>query len=102
MPYGLAFQRYYGSGTKLRNGPLGFGWTHSFAVTALTDSDPFEGTAINSPVNGAAAIAAAFVAQDILNSGSSTAKPPDRIVITSVVQRWLMDGSAHSRRRRRA
>lgn len=91
MPYGLSFQRYYDSGTRFQNGPLGFGWTHNFAVTALPDSDAFEGMGVNSPINGAAAIAATFVTQDILNTGTTTPKPLDRVVIASVVQRWLMD-----------
>ena len=91
MPYGLSFQRYYDSGTRLQDGPLGFGWTHSFAITASVSSDAFEGLAINSPVNGAAAIAATFVTLNILNDGVTTKKPLDRMVIASVVQRWLMD-----------
>ena len=90
MPYGLALQRYYDSGTRLRKGPLGYGWTHSFVITALPDSDAFEGLGINSPINGAAAIAATFVTFDILNTVAA-AKPLDRIVIASVAQRWLMD-----------
>lgn len=91
MPYGLSFQRYYDSGTRLQDGPLGFGWTHSFAITASVNSDAFEGMAINSPVSGAAAIAATFVTLGILNDGVTTNKPLDRMVIASVVQRWLMD-----------
>lgn len=91
MPYGLAFQRYYDSGTRLRKGPMGFGWTHNFAVSASVESDGFAGLGVNSPISGAAAIAATFVTLDILNNGTTTAKPLDRIVIASVVQRWLMD-----------
>jgi RHS repeat-associated protein len=89
--YGLAFQRYYDSGTRLRDGPLGLGWTHNYAITALPDSDAFEGMGINSPINGAVAIAATLVTQDILNSVTSNAKPIARVVLASVVQRWLMD-----------
>ena len=55
----------------------------------MADSDPFEGLGIDLPISGAAAIAATFVAQDILNAGSS--KPLDRVIIASVVQRWLME-----------
>lgn len=91
MPYGLAFQRYYDSGTRSRKGSMGQGWTHNFAITASTDSDAFSGMAANSPISGAVAIAATFVALDILNAGTSTAKPLDRIVIASVIERWLTD-----------
>ena len=47
--------------------------------------------AVNSPISGASAIAATFVILDILNTGATTAKPLDRVVIASVAQRWLMD-----------
>jgi RHS repeat-associated protein len=91
MPFGLAFQRYYDSGTRSRNGPVGLGWTHNFAITASTDSDAFAGMAAESPISGAVTIAATLVALDILNAVTSNAKPLDRIVIASVLQRWLMD-----------
>lgn len=91
MPYGLSFQRYYDSGIRARRGAMGQGWTHNFAITASADSDAFSGMAANSPINGAVAIAATFVALDILNAGTSNAKPLDRIVIASVIERWLMD-----------
>ncbi|MFO1079346.1 MAG: RHS repeat-associated core domain-containing protein [Reyranellaceae bacterium] len=91
MPYGLAFSRSYDSSTRSRSGPLGFGWTHSFAISAAQATDPFEGLAINSPVNGATAIVAALVTFDILNDGVTTTKPLDRMVMASIVQRWLSD-----------
>ncbi|WP_375784009.1 RHS repeat-associated core domain-containing protein [Bradyrhizobium sp. Pha-3] len=91
MPYGLAFQRYYDSGTRLQKGAMGNGWTHNFAITATVDSDGFAGMAANSPISGASAIAATFVTLDILNGGTTTPKPLDRVVITAVIQRWMMD-----------
>lgn len=91
MPVGLAFQRYYDSGTRLVTGPLGHGWTHNFAITALADSDPYEGLGVNSAINGAAAIAATFVVIDIANTGVVVGRPIDRFVIGSVVYRWLTD-----------
>ena len=45
----------------------------------------------NSRTNSAAAIAATFVTQDILNTGMTTANPLDRVAIASVMQPWLMD-----------
>jgi RHS repeat-associated protein len=91
MPYGLAFQRYYDSGTRSRNDTMGFGWTHNFAIDATVDSDGFAGLAANSPISGASAIAATLVMLDILNNGTTTAKALDRVVVASVMQRWLMD-----------
>ena len=91
MPVGLAFQRYYDSGTRLTTGPLGYGWTHNFAITALANSDPYEGLGVNSAINGAAAIAATFVVVDIANTGVVVGRPIDRFVIGSVAYRWLTD-----------
>jgi YD repeat-containing protein len=91
FPYSLGFTRYYDSGSYLRNGPLGLGWTHNFAITAKTDSDGFEGMGSNSPVSAAGAIAALFVSQDILNHVTDTSKALDRMVIASLVERWVMD-----------
>jgi RHS repeat-associated protein len=88
MPIGLSFQRYYDSGTRFRSGSLGPGWTHNFAIRATPDSDAFAGMAAISPISGAVAIAAAYVTFDLLNDASS--KPLDRILMASVVQRWLM------------
>ena len=39
FPYGLAMQRSYTSGQRLKSGPLGLGWTHSFAVSVQPGSD---------------------------------------------------------------
>lgn len=42
----------------------------------------------DSPIDGAAAIAAACVIQDLM---SDPAKPFDKVVIASLAQKWLMD-----------
>ena len=91
LPYGLVFQRYYDSGTRFRSGPLGPAWTHNFIITALPNSDAFEGLGVNSPINGASAIAALFVVFDLFDAESSTGKSLESIVIAAVAQRWLMD-----------
>ena len=94
FPYGLGFQRSYDSGrsTLSSTGPdavLGRGWTHNFALSAQSDSDGFEGMAATSPQNGASAIAAIYVLQDILNT--STTEPLDRLVIAAQIQKYWMD-----------
>lgn len=91
FPWGLQFQRYYDSAAYLRNGPLGLGWTNGFAITAKQDSDGFEGMAANSPINGASAIAALYVMQDILNNQVDTKKPLVNVVIASQAAAWLME-----------
>jgi RHS repeat-associated protein len=89
FPIGLGFQRSYDSAAGLNAGPLGLGWTHNFAVAANKDSDGFEGLAVNSPINGASAIAALYVVQDLMTS--TTAKPLDRTVISTIAVTWLME-----------
>ena len=90
-PYGLSFARYYDSGARLRKGPLGLGWTHSLAITALRNSDGFLGMGESSPIDASPAIAALFVALDIQNNGTTTAKVLDRIVIAAQIEFWLME-----------
>jgi|GEM_PF-924223 RHS repeat-associated protein len=70
---------------------LGNGWMHNYDLTALPDSDGFEGMGDNSPISGAATIAALYVLQDILNLQSSTAKPTERLIIAAQAEKWLMD-----------
>lgn len=95
MPYGLSFKRYYNSGARLQNGPMGLGWTHNFAITAKADSDPFEGLAANSPINGAAAIAATLVLLDIANiDGVIVGRTLDHIVIANLIYVWASDQMA--------
>jgi YD repeat-containing protein len=88
FPYGLAFQRSYSSNNRYNAGPLGLGWTHNFAVSAIVNSDGLKGLGQDSPIDGAAAIAAIYVAQDLL---SDATKPLAKLVIASLSQRWFMD-----------
>lgn len=88
FPYGLEFRRSYNSNNLYNEGPLGPGWTHGFAMNATSNSDGLKGMAQDSPIDGAAAIAAAYVIQDLF---SDSTKPFDKVVIASLAQKWLMD-----------
>lgn len=93
-PYSLSFIRSYDSASAqagVNSSALGNGWMHNFDMTAFTDSDGFEVLAENSPISGAAGIAAIYVLQDILNLQTSNAKPADRLVIAAQIERWLAD-----------
>ena len=57
----------------------------------LPNSDAFEGLGVNSPINGASAIAALFVVFDLFNAETSTSKSLESMLIAAVAQRWLMD-----------
>lgn len=93
-PDTLPFVRYFDSGqaqTGQNSSLLGIGWMHNYDMTALVDSDGFEGMGDNSPISGAASIATFYVLQDILNlGGTDTNKPTDRIIIAAQAEYWLM------------
>lgn len=88
FPYSLTFHRSYSSNNHYNANSLGLGWAHDFVINASANSDGLKGLGQDSPIDGAAAIAAIFVAQDLF---SDTAKPLDKVVIASLSQRWFMD-----------
>jgi RHS repeat-associated protein len=88
FPVSLSFSRSYNSNNLYQSGPLGPGWTHSFAINAVANSDGLKGMGQDSPIDGAAAIAAAYVIQDLF---SDSTKPFDKVVVASLAQKWLMD-----------
>jgi len=57
-------------------------------ITALANGDGLKGLGQDSPIDGAAAIAAIYVAQDLF---SDAAKPFDKVLVATLVQRWMMD-----------
>jgi YD repeat-containing protein len=88
FPIGLTFGRSYRSNTVSAASPLGPGWTHTFAMSATANSDGLKGLAQDSPIDGAAAIAAAYVVQDLM---SDPAKPLDKMIVAMLVQKWATD-----------
>jgi len=89
FPYSLAFLRSYDSGSRLRKGPLGLGWTHNYDITAFADSDAFTGLGDNSPVNATSAIAATYVMLDLFSPVLPWGL--DRLVIVNDTARWMVD-----------
>ncbi len=87
FPFGLGFRRSYNSVTRFEDGPLGLGWTHSFQITALPESDGFQGLGADSPIDAAAAMVEQVVANDLLYGD----KTVERLVVASVAHRWFMD-----------
>jgi len=86
----LALIRSYDSGMRYEKGPFGWGGTHNFIVTARSASDGFEGLGANSPISGAAATAARYVALDLLDTGSDP-KPLDRLLAAIATEQWLVN-----------
>jgi RHS repeat-associated protein len=87
-PHGLTFSRSYNTGNVYTKGPLGAGWTHNLAMSASSNSDGLKGMGQDSPIDGAAVIAAAYVIQDLFSDG---AKPLDKVVVATLAQKWFMD-----------
>ena len=87
-PVGLTFQRSYTSSNRYVRGPLGLGWTHGFAIDATVNSDGLKGMGQDLPIDGAAAIVGAYVAQDLF---SDSTKPLANVIVASLSQRWFMD-----------
>jgi RHS repeat-associated protein len=95
-PYSLTLSRHYDSSQRFLNNnatgaTLGLGWTHNFSITALADSDGFQGFGEDSPISGASAIATIFVLQDIFNNQTDNKKPIVQMVMGVQTERWLMD-----------
>lgn len=96
-PDRLTFSRLYDSTlgqAKTSSSLLGNGWMHNYDAYVATDSDGFAAMGENSPINGAAAIAALYVMQDILNQQNAAGqpiKPTHLLIVAAQVQQWLME-----------
>src|SRR5262249_12063411 len=84
----LTFHRSYTSSNRSTSGPLGPGWSHNFASSATMNSDGLKSLGQDASIDGAAAIAEVYVAQDLL---SDPAKPLAKLMIATLAQRWFMD-----------
>ncbi|MBW0005451.1 MAG: hypothetical protein JO216_18410 [Hyphomicrobiales bacterium] len=87
FPYSLPFARTYRSSANMSDIGVGKGWTHSYSLSATTDSDPYEGMGASSPINAASAIVTIFVSQDLLN-GTLDAQ---HMTLAWMVDRWFTD-----------
>lgn len=89
-PYALSFERFYNSGARLSNGPLGLGWNHNWNHSLSVSSDGLLAMASESPVSGAAGLVAMFVTMDLYRDLD---KPLDKWVAVAMTNRWLLDRS---------
>jgi YD repeat-containing protein len=88
FPYALSFARNYTSSANTVDTGLGKGWSHNYGVSVALTSDPFSGLGANSPISAAAAIAAIYVAQDLMSGPTKNAQ---LMTATWLVNRWLTD-----------
>lgn len=92
FPYGLSFERSYDSGAQGTAGPLGAGWTHSFAITAMPGSDGFTGMGEGSPLNAVSSIVALYVSSDLMKGQALDGEANlENCTLETVVNRWFTD-----------
>jgi hypothetical protein len=84
FPIGLTSHRSYSSNNRYTAGPLGLGWSYNFTIRAVPDSDGFKGLGQDSPIDGAAAIVAAYIVTFTVTRRSHWP--------TSSLQRWSSAG----------
>ncbi|MGE0265473.1 MAG: DUF6531 domain-containing protein [Candidatus Obscuribacterales bacterium] len=87
-PYGLSFSRYYNSGSRHSDGPMGRGWSHSFELSASEDSDGLRAMGYDSPIAGAAVIAEIFVCVELFKD---LTKPFDKYVVAVLGNQWAIE-----------
>jgi RHS repeat-associated protein len=88
FPYALPFGRTYLSSSNLTDIGMGNGWAHSYDLNAAAGSDPYAGMGASSPISAAAAIAAIYVSQNLLNTSTQSAQS---LTLSWIVDRWLTD-----------
>ncbi|MDR3468688.1 MAG: RHS repeat-associated core domain-containing protein [Xanthobacteraceae bacterium] len=88
FPYALPFARTYTSSSNLTDAGLGYGWSHSYNLSATVNSDPYEGMGSSSPTRAAAAIAAIYVSQNLLGGSAQSAQS---LTLAWMVDRWFTD-----------
>jgi RHS repeat-associated protein len=92
FPYGLSFERSYDSSAQGTTGPLGAGWTHNFATTAMPGSDGFSGMGESSPLSAVNSIVALYVSSDLVKGQALTGQSNlDQFVLETVVNHWFTD-----------
>jgi RHS repeat-associated protein len=87
-PFGLTLTRSYNSALRANNGPMGYGWSHSFTGKAFIDSDSYEGFGDHGPLNAIPTAVAFAVIQDVMNAPNV---PMSNLTVSSLVASWLMD-----------
>ena len=86
----VAFSRTYNSGANQRQGPLGYGWVHAYAMHLSEGSKWSEGFGGALAIDATAGIVEAYVGVDIASTGAG-ALPHFRLVIGSEASDWILD-----------
>jgi YD repeat-containing protein len=87
--YPIRFDRFYVSDDHLVDGPLGYGWTHSYHLRLIESSDWVRGFGLRSAMDAVGPIAESYVSLDLL---SGDAQLHERMVIGCTAAGWALDG----------
>ena len=88
LGYPIRFSRTYVSDMHLQDGPLGFGWTHSYNQSLTEGSDWSRGFGFRAAMDAVGAIAEAYAGLEILSTAG--AMPQQRMVIAAEGADWLL------------
>jgi RHS repeat-associated protein len=90
LGFPIQFARTYGSTRNRQDGPLGWGWTHSYAISLAPSSDWTRGFGLRAAMDAVAAIAESFAGIDIA-SAPAGALPNAHVVIGTENADWILD-----------
>lgn len=88
FPHKLELRRLYSSGSRADDGPFGRGWTHNLDSSVSVNSDGLQAMGEDSGLDAVAAIVEAMVSVDLLSDAD---RPLDKLVISTLGQRWFGD-----------
>jgi RHS repeat-associated protein len=88
-PYSLSFSRHYNSALATHANVVGAGWSHNYNITAVANKDGFIGFGEQMVLAATPAIAALYVAQDLL--GNSLPFAAVNFLTTVVVNEWMVE-----------
>ena len=92
FPYGLSFERSYDSNAQGTFGPLGFGWTHNFAISTSIGSDGFAGMGHASLLGAVSSVVALYVSSDLMKGQAEQGSPNlKQFVVEAAVNKWFTD-----------
>ena len=83
----LGFRRFYSVGDRHKGGLFGRGWSTIYDATATVNSNGLECLGQGSPEHAASAMAAMYVAHDLLKSSKSLGN----VVISKIIEAWYME-----------
>ena len=86
-PLGLHLRRFYNSGQRFHDGPLGFGWTHSYDIHLDVHSHGDPGLGLRQPKDAAPYLVYHTIAMALFQNET----PLRAWVISSMAAKWLTD-----------